>query len=164
MSTETRSETATGGVLALEKWQAGLLGGIVGALAFGAMMAMQVPGVLEVAIPSMYGFGPGAGAIGFAIHVAHGAVLGVVFAAILDLTGLDASLDDNLKTGVAGLGYGLVVWLLLAALLMPLWLEAVGSMADPPFPNIGPQSVPSILGHAVYGVVLGIVYSVTAEA
>jgi len=48
-----------------------------------------------------------------------------------------------------------VTWLVLAALVMPLWLGAVGSPASPPFPNF---AIPSLLWHAVYGVVLGGVF------
>lgn len=166
MSTETRSETATESGIALEQWQAGVLGGIVGAVAFGLLLITSHPGrPIEVAMPTMYGFSPNSGAIGFAIHLAHGAVLGVVFAALVELSGLRATLDDNLKLGLAGLVWGLVTWVLLAALLMPVWLDAVGSPASPPFPNFATDGATiSLVGHAVFGVVLGIVYSVTAKA
>ena len=164
MSTETQSDTATGGGFALEQWQAGVLGGIVGAIVFGIVLLGAHPGrPIEVAMPTMYGFGPDSGAIGFTIHLAHGAVLGVVFAAIVELSGLRTKFGDNRSLALAGLGYGLVTWLLLAALLMPLWLEAVGSPAQPPFPNLTSAGANvSLVGHAIFGVVLGLLYSVTA--
>ena len=44
---------------------------------------------------------------------------------------------------------------MLAALVMPVWLGAVGSPASPPLPNFAP---PSLLWHVVYGLVLGGIY------
>ncbi|WP_394338818.1 hypothetical protein [Halorussus rarus] len=35
---------------------------------------------------------------------------------------------------------------------MPLWLGAVGSPASPPFPNVNVQG---LVGHLVYGLVVG---------
>ncbi len=39
---------------------------------------------------------------------------------------------------------------------MPVWLSAVGSPANPPLPNV---NVMSLVGHVVYGAVLGVVYA-----
>ncbi len=35
---------------------------------------------------------------------------------------------------------------------MPVWLSAVGSPANPPLPNFNPMS---LVGHVVYGAVVG---------
>lgn len=56
---------------------------------------------------------------------------------------------------LAGLVYGVVIWVVLAALVMPVWLGAVGFPSPPPFPNF---AVPSLLWHLVYGAVLGAVF------
>jgi len=113
----------------------------------------------------MYGVGA-SGMIGWTIHMAHSAVLGVVFAAILDLGGLGDQLDTNLTMGLADLGYGLVLWVVLASFVMPAWVGAMTEIA-PPVPdwNAASAIVPdwnaaSAMGHAVYGVLLGIVYAV----
>lgn len=135
----------------LEPWQTGTIAGIAGAVVMGAMMTMQMPGVIENAIPVLYGLV--GGAAGFTIHVAHGAVLGVVFAAALVASGRSLSLP---ATAGAGLVYGVVVWVLLAA-LMPVWLSTVGFPMAPPIPNFDPMS---LVGHAVYGLVLGVGYAV----
>lgn len=155
MSTTTETVGDTGELGG--NWQAGVLGGIVGALAMGALVLLMSPPVLAVAIPSLYGLAPPPNpGIGMFVHVSHGAVLGVVFAALVGT--LDV--DDPARLVGVGVGWGVVTWIGLAALLMPIWLSVVGSPASPPFPNFAP---PSLLWHAVYGVVLGIVYTVTAD-
>jgi uncharacterized membrane protein YagU involved in acid resistance len=149
-STRTRSEISLDGD---DAWKGGVLAGIAGGLAMGALMlAMGATDVLGVAIPSLYTLAPPAApGLGLIVHVSHGAVLGLIFAAILTAVGV----EDARTVVAAGVGYGVVTWVLLAALLMPLWLAAVGSPAQPPFPNF---AVPSLLWHAVYGVVLGAVF------
>ncbi|AGB36034.1 hypothetical protein [Natronococcus occultus] len=54
-----------------------------------------------------------------------------------------------------GLAYGVVVWIGLAVVVMPIWLSVGGFPMAPPLPNV---DVGSLLGHAAYGVVLGITY------
>jgi hypothetical protein len=138
-------------------WRAGVLGGIGGALAMGALVLAMSPPTLAVAIPSLYTLAPPPNpGLGMVVHVSHGAALGVVFAALVGL------LDVERPTQLVGLGvaWGVATWVVLAALLMPLWLRAVGSPASPPVPNFAP---PSLLWHVVYGAVLGGVYVLTAE-
>jgi uncharacterized membrane protein YagU involved in acid resistance len=147
MATET--STTTTAQTTDNAWQYGVVAGVIAGVVMGALMVMQMRPVLEVAIPSMY-FLSG-GAAGFTIHVAHGAVLGVAFAAI-------ASTQPELttvKSLTLGVGYGVVLWVVLAVLVMPVWLSAVGSPANPPLPNV---NVTSLVGHVVYGAVLGAVY------
>jgi uncharacterized membrane protein YagU involved in acid resistance len=153
MASETATSTAAVSEQSPGNWKAGVAGGIVGGLVFGAMMAAMSPGVLQGAIPAMYGFSPPNGLMGFTIHIAHGAVLGVVFAALVGAA--DLSADSARKQVGTGLAYGLVVWAVLGVVVMPIWLQAVGFGMAPDLPNISMQS---LIGHAVYGVVLGAVY------
>ena len=143
----------------LEPWQAGLTGGFAGGVVFGIMMTVQMPMIIESAIPGMYGFGPEALAIGWAIHLAHSAVLGIVFGLALGHGGLDERLDTPVAITAAGIGYGVVLWLILASFLMPAWVGTTTGMA-PPVPE---WNVDSLLGHAVYGALLGIVYAVLSR-
>ncbi|KAB1192853.1 histidine kinase [Haloferax sp. MBLA0076] len=145
------SETATSRIetTATESWQAGVAAGALAAVVMGAMMVVQMRPVLEVAIPSMYALM--GGAAGFTIHVAHGAILGVVFAGLAGYVGL----DSTAKSFGAGVVYGVVLWAILAVLVMPVWLSVVGSPANPPLPNV---NVTSLVGHVVYGGVIGIAY------
>lgn len=144
--------TRTSSVAPTERdaWIPGVLAGILGGLVMGGLMlAMGATAVLGVAIPSLYTLAPPAApGLGFVVHVSHGAVLGVVFAAGVEL--LDV--DETLPTLAAGVGYGVLTWVLLAAVVMPIWLSVAGSPASPPLPNFAP---PSLLWHAVYGLVLG---------
>ncbi|ELZ31567.1 hypothetical protein [Halorubrum distributum] len=150
--TSTDVSTETG------NWKAGVAGGLVGGLVFGAMMSAMTPGVLRMAIPAMYGIEGPAGALGWAIHMSHGAVIGLGFAAV---AGLRPELGGSIGAGLGvGAGYGLLVWVALAVVAMPIWLGAVGFPGAPPLPNVG---VESLVGHVVYGAVLGGVYAATTD-
>lgn len=152
MSTETQTRTRTTDEVA-GNWRAGVVGGIAGAIAMaGLVLAMNAP-TLAVAIPSLYMLAPppNVGA-GLFVHLSHGAVLGVAFAALVGTF----DVESMGKQVGAGIGWGVLTWAVLAALIMPVWLSAVGSPASPPFPNFAP---PSLLWHAVYGAVLGGVYA-----
>ena len=96
MATETA--TATNATTETGNWQAGVAGGLVGGLVFGAMMSIMTPGVLQMGIPAMYGIEGPAGAIGWAIHMSHGAVIGLGFAAI---TAVKPDLGDSIGTSSA---------------------------------------------------------------
>lgn len=150
MSTTTETDRRIADLSA--SWQAGVVGGVAGALAMGALVVMMNTPTVAVAIPSLYGLAPPPNpAVGLFVHVSHGAVLGVLFAALVGILGI----DSPTKTVALGAGWGVLTWIALAALLMPVWLGAIGSPASPPFPNFAP---PSLLWHLVYGVVLGGVY------
>ncbi|WP_135853356.1 DUF6789 family protein [Halorussus salinus] len=131
-------------------WTGGALAGLVAGIAMGAMLTTQMGPVIRVAIPSMYGL-EGLAA-GWVAHLFHSVVLGVAFAGVADA--LDAG-DSLGRSAALGVGYGVLLWALLAVLVMPVWLGAVGSPANPPFPNVNVQS---LVGHVVYGVVLGAVF------
>jgi hypothetical protein len=160
MSTTTSAQQSIGARTNFEPWQGGVVGGLLGGLTFGFFLSLVAPGVVENAIPALYALGTPAGFVGWAIHMCHGAVLGVVFAVLADADGIDRGLATNLDTAVAGLVYSLLVWAALAVVLMPLWLGAVGFPNAPPLPNI---STISVGGHTLYGIVLGISYSVLSN-
>ena len=154
----TENATSTDVSIKNGSWKPGVAGGLVGGLVFGVMMSMMTPPVLEMGIPAMYGIEGPAGALGWAIHMSHGAIIGVGFAAIASLK---PDLTDSIGPSLGvGAGYGLLVWVALAVIVMPIWLGAVGFGGVPPLPNIG---VESLVGHVVYGVVLGGVYSAVAN-
>jgi len=129
-----------------------MLGGLAGSVVMAVVMvAMGATAVLAGAMPGLYTLAPPANPVaGLFVHLSHGAVLGVVFVAALNAAGV----DDPRRVVAAGLGYGVVVWVVLAALVMPVWLAAVGFPAAPPFPNF---AVPSLVWHLVYGATLGAV-------
>ncbi|MUW15181.1 histidine kinase [Halorubrum sp. CBA1125] len=159
MATETANATTDVSTGAGD-WKAGVAGGLVGGVAFGLVMAYVIPNpLLPVVIPSMYGLAPPAAPfLGWVIHLSHSAVIGVGFAA---LVGARPDLADGVGKSVGlGAAYGILVWIVLAVIVMPIWLSAVGSPANPPLPNI---SALSAIGHMLYGVVLGGVYAGIVE-
>jgi hypothetical protein len=139
-----------------QSWRLGVAAGVLGAAAMAALMlGTGARSVLAGAIPGLYGLAPPpTPAAGLAVHLSHGAVLGVGFAALVGVAGLDT--PRGVVAG--GLAYGVLAWVLLAVLVMPLWLGTVGFPSPPPFPNVAP---PSLLWHAVYGTVAGAVYTAT---
>jgi len=146
------SETATAVDTPTEQlaWKGGALAGLIGGVVMGVMLTMQMTPVIEVAIPSMYGLS--GLAAGWVVHLFHSVVLGVAFAGIASVTGADDSAGRGAAVGVA---YGAVLWVVLAALVMPVWLGVVGSPANPPLPNFNPMS---LVGHVAYGLALGVAF------
>lgn len=150
MSTTTDTSARTG--TRRGNWAAGAVGGVVGAIVMGGLMIAMNEAVIAVAIPSLYTLAPPPSLpMGMGVHIFHGLFLGLVFAGVVAAIDLDSPLS---KVG-AGVVWGVLTWALLAALLMPVWLDAVGSPANPPFPNF---AMPSLLWHVVFGLVLGAVY------
>ena len=154
MATDTETGTTTPTRRVAGNVQAGIAGGLLGAGAFGVVLTFLAPDVIYLAIPSLYALAPPpSGALGWIIHLIHGAVLGAVFAVLVGYIELENVTAQ--RQALAGVVYGVVVWLLLAGLVMPVWLGVVGSPADPPLPNL---DTTSLTGHLIYGVVLGVAY------
>lgn len=149
------SETATAVDTPTEQfaWKGGALAGLIGGAVMGAMLTMQMPPVIEVAIPSMYGLS--GLAAGWVAHLFHSVVFGLVFAAAATRTRYRDA--DTGTFAVLGAAYGVVLWLVAAAVVMPLWLGALGLDA-PSVPNL---DAASLAGHLVYGVVLGAALAAT---
>jgi len=154
MSQQTRTSGATGTSIETDtgSWVSGLVGGLAGGAAMGLMISIMMAPVIEAAIPGLYGLS--GGLAGWVVHMSHSAVLGVVFAAVMGALG---RFSDSVGATIGiGAVYGVVLWAVLAALVMPVWLGALGFPAAPPFPNFAlPGSLPA---HVVYGVVLGAIY------
>ncbi|QZP36660.1 histidine kinase [Halobaculum magnesiiphilum] len=148
MATQTR--TATTAEPEIETvgtgWRGGVAAGALAGIAMGAAFSLFAPAALEVAIPSLYGLS--GGLAGWIVHVSHGAVLGVGFVALANALGV----VDPTRSTLLGVGYGVALWAVLAALVMPAWLAAVGSPATPPLPNLDTLS---LAAHVLYGAVLG---------
>ncbi|NBB86234.1 MAG: hypothetical protein GVY12_08475, partial [Bacteroidetes bacterium] len=49
--------------------------------------------------------------------------------------------------------------LILAVLVMPLWLQAIGFGMAPPFPNLGAGTIMSLIGHLMYALPLAVIYA-----
>ncbi|RQG92573.1 hypothetical protein [Natrarchaeobius chitinivorans] len=149
----------------------GALGGAVGAAAFGILMWVFDPDILTAAIPAIYGFEP-VGVAGWGIHIAHGIVLGIVFGFLVTRDLILGAVTMNPETDVlsqtaiaarivaAGFVFGLAIWAILPLIVLPVWLEAIGTEAAGEFPAI---AVESLVGHLLFGTVLGIVFAATVD-
>lgn len=138
----TAAHPVTSGIAATfwRRVLAGAVGGIAGGLVFGILMAMM--GMLPM-IASMVG--SDSAWIGFGIHIMISIAIG------LGLTvPFGGFLTGYLRGALIGLAYGALWWVLGALLAMPLLLGM------PPFMFDG-TSLLSLMGHLVYGVILGVV-------
>jgi uncharacterized membrane protein YagU involved in acid resistance len=132
------------------------LAGVLGTVGFGGFfLAIGNTGTIAMAIPALYGITGPLLIVGGIIHLIHGAMLGVIYAAIVSAIGYGHHLDNLKKATAWGLGYGVATTVLLAALLMPIWLSTVGFSNAPTVPNFNPMG---LIGHLIYGAVLGASY------
>ena len=164
MATETRTTTGLRTVRSSE-WTVGAVGGFVGSILFGLIMQyVMPPPLLEIVIPAMYGIEGPAVAAGWALHLFHGVVLGLAYVALVQYQPFR---DPARRLGgslILGVCYGVLTTVLLAVLVMPIWLSAVGFPAAPPFPNIAiPGTILSLVGHIVYALPVAVGYALVAN-
>lgn len=171
MSTESDERSGFGLRNALGWTIGGALAGITGAAAFGVLMWLFDPGIVDAAIPALYGVEP-AGIVGWGIHLGHGAVLGLVFGFfvtrefVLGALRTDVDTEALSETGVvmrvaaAGFAFGMAVWAILPVLVLPAWFQAVGAETTDEFSAV---AVESLAGHLLFGVVLGLVFAIVVD-
>lgn len=138
-STTRSSSTTTTGIRRL--LLAGVSGGLAGGIVFGALMAMM--GVLPM-IASMVG--SDSAVVGMIIHLMLSVVIG------LGLTVLVGRflLTHTLRAALTGMAYGILWWVMGPLVAMPL-------MFGMPLFTIDQAALLSLMGHIVYGAILGIV-------
>jgi hypothetical protein len=128
----------------------GIIGGLSGGLIFGMMMWMM--GMLPmigkmVGLPNVFG--------GWIVHLAISATIGASFAVLLD-----RFVKSYPSGAVTGLIYGAAWWFLGPLTLMPLMMGmgfGVNWNA-----TAAVDMAPSLMGHAIFGVALGLVYARTS--
>ncbi len=169
MSTDYATETSHG--VAVSWPVAGTLGGIAGAAAFGGFLWLVQPGVIGSTIPAAYGLET-IGPVGWLIHLVHGGILGLVFGALISRPFARGVLQTQVETKswpedsqfarfvTAGGAFGLALWTILPVLLLPALAGFIGSETVDIFPRI---AVESLLGHLLFGMVLGGVFSLTTD-
>jgi uncharacterized membrane protein YagU involved in acid resistance len=135
---ETIGKTST----FVSKTAAGAAGGLIGGLAFGAMMGML--GML----PMVAGLvGSQDALVGFIVHMVISAFIGATFGLIFG----DASRSLG-RAALWGGVYGIVWWVLGPLVIMPLMMGMGLQFASA---LSGPMLM-SLMGHLVYGVVAGL--------
>lgn len=125
---------------------AGVAGGLAGGVVFGILM--QVTGVIPM-VAQLIGYD--SMLVGWAVHMAIAAVVGVTYALLFGWFAVVMSIST-----LMGTFYGLVWWVLGGLTLMPLRL-GMGLFV---FDSAAWQS---LVGHVAYGLVLGAAYPLLAD-
>lgn len=163
---DTRSETADDATADTEPdfterihWQKGIVAGAVATVAMGLVIMVTDLELLRAVIAGLYGQ-EGNLVVGWIAHLVHGSLFGLLFAVILSDPTLARIQQRVWKTVVTGVVYGLILTVVGAGIIMPIWLEFVGFPERPPIPNV---TTASLIWHVVYGIVLGAVFSLLTE-
>ena len=153
LATEERPSTAGAGSLrasapdrtelVVATGAAVVAGGVMG------LFVLQRAGVIPV-IGSLYGVADPL--VGWITHEFHSVVFGLTFAGLLTLLP-PAYADRAVGTLGVAVAWSLLLWLVAAGLVMPLWLNLVGIPA--PLPSVSGTSLAS---HLLWGVTLGGLY------
>lgn len=125
------------------KIKSGVIGGIAGGVVFG--MLMQMMGMMPM-IAMMVG--SESVLIGWIIHLIISAITGVLFVYMFG-----SKVSTNTDAVRYGLVYGLIWWVLGPLLIMPVIL-GMGIQIQNAFAQ---TQLMSLMGHLVFGVILGIV-------
>ena len=149
---ESETETAVRRETGTVDWTTAILAGLGAGVVMGLMIQF-VMGIMPV-IGALYG---AEGLVtGWVAHLVHSVVFALVFAAVVSQPPLAKYADSVGPAAGLGLVYGVILWLVAAAIVMPIWMGAVG-LPSPGVPNVNPQS---LVGHVVFGVLLGSLYAV----
>ena len=147
----------------------GAVGGGAGSAIFGAALWAVNPTIVTESIPALYGVDPGA--VGWLFHAVHGLVLGVIFGFLVSRrpilgtitadveTDFIARMGPGTRLALAGMVYGLAVWAVLPIIGQTIWI-AIGGLEAPPFPG---AAVESLLGHLLYGLLLGVLFALLVD-
>lgn len=141
------------------RWVVGAGGGVIGALLFGALAVYALPeAALVTSISAVYGSaGPGPVAA-WGLHLFHGAILGIVFAAAVQHRRL-GTYTYNYWTSVGlGAAYGAVITVGVVA------LAAVLTMSNVLASSFGFVVTPSgfaavAIGHLIFGMTLSLIHT-----
>lgn len=128
--------------------RAGIVGGLVAGIIFGAMMGMM--GMLPMVAKLL---GGSSAVFGFVLHLVFSVTIGLIFSIFLGHAAVDKASGMML-----GLVYGLIWWFLGPLIIMPVWLGMGVQLTAKGME----MALPSLWGHLVYGFILGLVYPIIA--
>jgi hypothetical protein len=171
LNSQFRIDATDSRMLTRDELLGGVVGGLVAGLLAGLLLQVGAGDTLR-AQAAMYGLSAGT-ATGWAVHLAHTTTIGLLYAGlmgvatdwyltrIMSVTRRSPAAADLLRplidrfgittvvTGATGLQFGIVVWLVVPVLVVPLFAGDLG------VPNLAPGAVPAYVG---YGLALGVVY------
>jgi signal transduction histidine kinase len=96
--------------------------------------------------------------VGWITHLFHSVVFAIGFAGALTRPTLARVSRSQSNVVLIGIAYGVLLWLIAAGIVMPIWLTAVGVPAT--LPNL---SGVGLVGHVLWGAVLAGGYSALPE-
>jgi hypothetical protein len=130
----------------------GVIAGVVGGIGFGVLM--QTEGMLPV-VASLAG--GRTSSLGWIVHMVIAVFVGVSFAIIgISFAIFFARVATGfLSSTLFGLFYGAFWWVLGGLFLMPVWLGTKAFVIDE-------TAWKSLVGHLIYGLLLGAVYGVVS--
>jgi uncharacterized membrane protein YagU involved in acid resistance len=126
---------------------AGIASGLAGGVVFGILM--QVWGMMPMVAMLV---GSESVALGWLVHLFNSALFGAVFAVLVGRWATTLAVAAGL-----GLAYGVLWWVLGALLIMPAWLGMTAMIFE-----LDTNAWRSLLGHLIYGLLLGLVYALLA--
>ncbi len=97
--------------------------------------------------------------IGWIVHLFHSVVFALLFVALTSWPPLRDRIDTVPSVTALGVVWAIILAIVAAGVLMPVWLGAVG-VDGVVFPNVTETSV---IGHVLWGFVLGAVYGFLRE-
>jgi hypothetical protein len=133
---------------------AGIVAGLIAGVVFGVMMTiMHAPTPDSGSMPMMAMVAKIVGstslAVGWLYHLFNSAVIGGLFGWIL------GGRIGGIGSGIGwGAGYGVIWWVLGGLILMPMFL-GMPAFAPLQMPMMRPVAFASLLGHVMFGVILG---------
>jgi hypothetical protein len=136
----------------------GAVAGILGGIVFGIMMQMMTaptPEGMRMPMMAMVAMVVGSTsiAVGWTYHIFNSAVIGGLFGLLLG--GRVNSVGGGLGWGAA---WGLVWWVLGGLILMPIMLD-MPAFAPLQMASMRMVALGSLMGHLVYGLILGAAYA-----
>lgn len=141
-----RSATDPGATMGT-RIMAGSVGGLAGGIVFGLLMAMM--GMLPM-IASLVG--SDSAVVGFLVHL----VISVLIGLALTIPAPGVLKKGLIISAVVGLVYGMLWWVLGPLLIMP-------TMMGMPILTLDAGSGASLMGHALYGLILGLVATIVVR-
>ena len=142
-----------------ERLKAGVLGGLAGGVVMGILMTMMQAPTPDGGTMPMMGMvamivGSTSLVAGWAYHLFNSAVIGGLFGLVLG-----AGADQGTGAAVGrGTLYGLAWWVLGGLILMPLFLD-MPAFAPLRMPPMRMTAMASLVGHLVFGAILGFAYA-----
>lgn len=136
---------------------AGIVGGLIAGVVFGMMMQTMTaptPDGSQMPMINMVGMivGSPTAAAGWLYHLFNSAVIGALFGWVLGAR--SSTYGSALAWGAA---YGVAWWILGGLILMPVLL-GMPAFAPLMMPGMGMVAMGSLMGHLIYGLVLGGAY------